>query len=391
MLGCSMAFAVVLCLFGLALSATAAEVVQLTDSTFEHDTQAATGSTTGDWFIKFYAPWCGHCRAIEGTWKELAEDLDGEVNVAEVDCTKNAPTCQRFNVRGYPTLLFLSKGNVYQFQGARDKTSLTVFARGGYEDVSPSSVPGEPSFIWVAIAEIEKMVSEVQIHDDPMINAALVGVSLALILMVPLVILLVITNCVTGSNEPAAPTARAPPAATQATQATQASQETKEAEEKEAAAKKAKKEADAKAAQAKKEADEAAAAKAAAAKAQKDAEAEAKAKKTAEAEAKAKKAKAEAEAAEKKAAEAKQEADKKIAEAKAKKEAEKKAKKEAEEKAQKEAEAKAKQEAEEKAKQEAAAAAAAAAAGDSSDEIDTDTDSDTEPSAPTTRRKKATQ
>ena len=34
-----------------------AEVVILTASNFEHDTQAASGATTGDWFVKFYAPW----------------------------------------------------------------------------------------------------------------------------------------------------------------------------------------------------------------------------------------------------------------------------------------------------------------------------------------------
>lgn len=34
----------------------ASEVVVLTESTFEHDTQLSTGATTGDWFIEFYAP-----------------------------------------------------------------------------------------------------------------------------------------------------------------------------------------------------------------------------------------------------------------------------------------------------------------------------------------------
>ena len=33
------------------------EVVDLTSKTFEHLTQAATGHTTGDWLVKFYAPW----------------------------------------------------------------------------------------------------------------------------------------------------------------------------------------------------------------------------------------------------------------------------------------------------------------------------------------------
>jgi hypothetical protein len=34
-----------------------AEVVVLDSKNFEHLTQASTGATTGDWLIKFYAPW----------------------------------------------------------------------------------------------------------------------------------------------------------------------------------------------------------------------------------------------------------------------------------------------------------------------------------------------
>ena len=33
---------------------TATNVRELTDDNFEHDTQAATGATTGDWLVEFY-------------------------------------------------------------------------------------------------------------------------------------------------------------------------------------------------------------------------------------------------------------------------------------------------------------------------------------------------
>ncbi|GIL74245.1 hypothetical protein Vretimale_1993 [Volvox reticuliferus] len=104
---------------------TSPHVVHLTSSNYEEK--------TGDgkvYFIKYYAPWCGHCKRLAGTWKELGEAFKDVKNVAiaHVDCTEDRDVCTSAQVRGYPTLKVVYKGEeIEAYRGNRDKDSLKSF------------------------------------------------------------------------------------------------------------------------------------------------------------------------------------------------------------------------------------------------------------------------
>ncbi|KAG9301226.1 hypothetical protein G9A89_012609 [Geosiphon pyriformis] len=87
-----------------------------------------TLTASGPWFIKFFAPWCPHCKDLAPIWEELAGKLKGEINVGSVDCTLEGDLCSRYEIRGYPTLkLFMGK-DIIEYKGSRKLPELLNFA-----------------------------------------------------------------------------------------------------------------------------------------------------------------------------------------------------------------------------------------------------------------------
>lgn len=85
---------------------------------------------TGKHFVKFFAPWCGHCQRLAPTWTDLAKSLeyDTSVTIAKIDCTQYRPICQDFEVKGYPTLLWIEDGKkVDKYAGARTHEDLKAY------------------------------------------------------------------------------------------------------------------------------------------------------------------------------------------------------------------------------------------------------------------------
>lgn len=131
-------------------SVVSSECTAFTEETFyEQVIDAKTGASKAEapWFVKFYAPWCGHCKSLAPTWDLMADVHKevGDLNIGKVDCTNEASKslCKNFEVRGYPTLLFFpataapaGEGEVfasqfYKYKGPRQQAALETFALGG--------------------------------------------------------------------------------------------------------------------------------------------------------------------------------------------------------------------------------------------------------------------
>jgi protein disulfide-isomerase A6 len=116
-------FVVALAVVLAAVMATA-EVVKLTDANFD----SIVLDSNKDVFVKFFAPWCGHCVRMAGAWEDLSKQMPNVV-IAELDVTGNNAAGQRHGVRGFPTLKLFPKNDKQgkNYQGARDVKSFKAF------------------------------------------------------------------------------------------------------------------------------------------------------------------------------------------------------------------------------------------------------------------------
>ncbi|KAH9065077.1 thioredoxin-domain-containing protein [Lactarius deliciosus] len=91
------------------------EVLALTTETFPNVV------ADGDVFVKFFAPWCGHCKKLAPTWTKLAKELQHTVSIAEVNCEDHKSLCSTEGVTGFPMLFFYpssGKKTEYTWQSA---------------------------------------------------------------------------------------------------------------------------------------------------------------------------------------------------------------------------------------------------------------------------------
>lgn len=108
-----------------------------------HNYDEIMKNTDKDIFVKYYAPWCGHCKKLAPTWEELAEIFgsnkdDSQVVIADLDHTANDVDIP-YDIKGYPTLLlYPANGEIDEktglrvpivFEGQRELNALLDFVK----------------------------------------------------------------------------------------------------------------------------------------------------------------------------------------------------------------------------------------------------------------------
>ena len=128
-----------------------------------------------DVLVEFYAPWCGHCKALAPKYEELGalyanSEFKDKVTIAKVDATANDVPDE---IQGFPTLKLFpagAKGEPVTYSGSRSVEDFIKFISENGKHKAEVTIPKEEPAVEEASEAAEEKKEEpskeAEAHDE---------------------------------------------------------------------------------------------------------------------------------------------------------------------------------------------------------------------------------
>ena len=99
-------------------------------------------SMAGPLLVHFRTPWCGQCQLLAASLEALSGELEGRLDIREVNLDQHPELSEQFGLHRVPTLILFDQGTpIGRFDGMPAREELRVRLRGLLADYSTTPGP----------------------------------------------------------------------------------------------------------------------------------------------------------------------------------------------------------------------------------------------------------
>ncbi len=95
--------------------------IEITEANFEQEVIKSEIPV----LVDFWAPWCGPCKMLEPTTKELSEEYAGKIKICKLNTDDSPEIASRYQITAIPTIMFFKAGKqVNELVGLHPKNEI---------------------------------------------------------------------------------------------------------------------------------------------------------------------------------------------------------------------------------------------------------------------------